>query len=142
MATQIIPERDSNPELKPSPYFRVEQLDNNNAVFDTQDEETMILGIPKRPRSRSSNASIDTEMVHQQLTPKEKMNRLINMTLENIYSLLNSGERYFILYSDNDLIMHKIVDRVSKRFEVPIITIDSVNVAATKLNLHRRLPQL
>lgn len=124
MATQTIPERDSNPELKPSPYLRIEQLDNDNAIFDTQDEDTMILGIPKRPRSRSSNASIDTEMVHQQLTPKEKMNRLINMTVESIYSLLNSGERYFILYSDNDLIMHKIVDRVSKRFEVPIITID------------------
>lgn len=124
MATQTIPERDSNLELKPSAYLRIDKLDKDNAVFDTQDEETMIFGIPQRPRSRSSNASIDTEIVYQQLTPMEKMNRLINMTLENIYSLLNSGERYFILYSDNDLIIHKIVDRISKQFEIPIITID------------------
>ena len=47
----------------------LEELKKKKNPFDTQDEETMIFGIPQRPRSRSSNASIDTEIVYQQLTP-------------------------------------------------------------------------
>ena len=125
MATQILPERNENSILRPSAYFRREENDDNSPCNDNyNDNDSMIFGIPQRPRSQSSNASIDTNLVYPQLTKHEKMIQLVRNTIETMKTLFSKGERYFILYSDDDLITNKIICKFSKEIDLSLITID------------------
>lgn len=102
MSIQILPERNDNSILHPLTYFRREQ-NNNNLPF---------------------NDSNDTNKIHPQLTQHEKMIELIRNTIESMKTLFSNGERYFIIYSDNDLILNKIIYNFSKEIDKTLITID------------------